>query len=61
MATKMSRTQSGAVMQIFGVVMIVVAAIWLFVADEAFPMWLIIAGGGLLFLGVGAAVRRSSD
>ena len=48
-------------MQIVGLVMIVVAVIWLFVVDEPFPMWLIIAGGGVMFLGVGAAVRRDSD
>jgi drug/metabolite transporter superfamily protein YnfA len=57
----MNRTQSGAVMQIVGVVMIVAAAIWLFVVDEPFPMWLILAGGGVMFLGVGAAVRRDSE
>jgi hypothetical protein len=46
-------------MQIVGVVMIVAAAVWLFVSDEPFPMWLIVAGGGVMFLGVGAAVRRT--
>ena len=59
MSTDTGRTQSGVVMQIVGVVMIVAAAIWLFVADEPFPMWLIVAGGGVMFLGVGAAVRRT--
>jgi drug/metabolite transporter superfamily protein YnfA len=48
-------------MQIVGLVMIVVAVIWLFVVDDSVPMWLIIAGGGVMFLGVGAAVRRDSD
>lgn len=61
MSSNMNRTQSGAVMQIVGVVMIVAAAIWLFVVDEPFPMWLILAGGGVMFLGVGAAVRRDSE
>jgi hypothetical protein len=60
MSTNTSRTQSGAVMQVVGVVLIVVAAIWLFVVDEPFPMWLILAGGGIMFLGVGATVRRNS-
>ena len=59
MSTKTSRAQSGVAMQITGVVMIVAAAIWLFVVDQPFPMWLIIAGGGLMFLGVGAAARRA--
>ena len=59
MSTDTGRTQSGVVMQIVGVVMIVVAAVWLFIADEPFPMWLIVAGGGVMFLGVGAAVRRA--
>jgi hypothetical protein len=61
MSANTSRSQSGAAMQIAGLVMIVVAAIWLFFVDEPFPMWLIIAGGGVMFLGVGAAVRRDSD
>lgn len=61
MSTSTSRSQSGTAMQIVGLVMIVVAVIWLFVVDEPFPMWLIIAGGGVMFLGVGAAVRRDSD
>jgi drug/metabolite transporter superfamily protein YnfA len=60
MSTNTNRTQAGAVMQIVGVVLIVVAAIWLFVVDEPFPMWLILAGGGIMFLGVGATVRRDS-
>ena len=59
MSTDTDRTHSGVAMQIVGVVMIIAAAIWLFVADEPFPMWLIVAGGGVMFLGVGAAVRRT--
>jgi len=61
MSTSTSRSQSGVAMQIVGLVMIVVAVIWLFIVDEPFPMWLIVAGGGVMFLGVGAAVRRDSD
>jgi drug/metabolite transporter superfamily protein YnfA len=61
MSTNTSRTQSGVVMQVVGVVMVVAAVIWLFVVDEPFPMWLIVAGGGVMFLGVGAAVRRDSN
>ena len=61
LSTSTSRSQSGMAMQIVGLVMIVVAVIWLFVVDDSVPMWLIIAGGGVMFLGVGAAVRRDSD
>jgi len=61
MSTSTSRSQSGVAMQIVGLAMIVVAVIWLFIVDEPFPMWLIVAGGGVMFLGVGAAVRRDSD
>ena len=61
MSATTSHTQSGAVMQIVGAVMIVIAMIWLFVVDDPFPMWLIISGGGIMFLGVGAAVRRDAD
>ena len=58
MSTDTGRTHSGVAMQIVGVVMIVAAAVWFFVADEPFSMWLIVAGG-VMFLGVGAAARRT--
>jgi len=59
MSTSAGRVQSGVMMQIVGAAMVVVAAIWLFVSDEPFPMWLIVAGGGVMFLSAGAAVRRA--
>ncbi|MFC2153086.1 hypothetical protein ACFLQ7_00395 [Actinomycetota bacterium] len=59
MSFSTDRPSSGAVMQLVGAAMIVVALIWLLAVDDPFPMWLIIAGAGLMFLGVGAAQRRS--
>jgi len=58
MASTTDQERSGLVMQLVGVAMIVVAAVWLFVVEDPFPMWLIISGVGLTFLGAGAAVRR---
>ena len=60
MASRATRQGEGAVMQIVGILMVVGALIWLLVVEDPFPMWLIIAGGGLMFLGVGAAIRGNS-
>jgi hypothetical protein len=46
-------------MMIVGLLMVAVAAVWLVVVSEPFPMWLIIAGAGLVFLGAGAALSRT--
>ena len=50
--------QRSLVMVGVGVLALVASAVWLVVAAEPFPMWLIIAGGGLLFIGAGSALRR---
>jgi hypothetical protein len=61
MSTDSGRTHSVVVMQIVGVVMIVAAAVWLFVADEPFPTWLIVAGGGVMFLGGSSASQNDGQ
>ena len=50
--------QRGRVMVGVGVLALVAAAVWVVVAVEPFPMWLILAGGGLLFIGAGSALQR---
>lgn len=61
MSSSHDQSPSGVVMQVVGVAMLVVALVWLFAADDPFPMWLIISGGGVMFLGVGAAVQRREN
>lgn len=48
----------GRLMVGVGLLGLVAAAVWLVVAVEPFPMWLIIAGGGLVFIGAGSALQR---
>jgi FtsH-binding integral membrane protein len=57
MSTNLGTRNAGVAMMVVGVVGLIVAAVWLFAMTDPFPMWLIIAGGGLLFLGTGSAIR----
>ena len=57
MALYTNRETSGMTMMIVGGVMVVAAACLLLLVDDSFPMWLLVAGTGLMFLSVGAAVR----
>lgn len=45
-------------MMIVGAVMLIASALYLFLVDDPFPMWLIIGGAGVMFIGVGSAVQR---
>ncbi|MCV2393259.1 hypothetical protein OEB99_02965 [Actinotalea sp. M2MS4P-6] len=49
----------GLAMMIVGLIGIAAAVVCLLVVTDPFPMWLVIAGGGLVFLGSGAAMRRT--
>lgn len=51
-------TRNGSVMMIVGAVMLIASALYLFLVDDPFPMWLIIGGAGVMFIGVGSAVQR---
>ena len=51
------RGTSSVTMMIVGGVMVVAAASLLLFVDDSFPMWLLVAGAGLMFLAVGAVVR----
>jgi hypothetical protein len=59
MSTENQTTRRGRMMMVVGLVFLVAAAGWLLMAAEPFPMWLLIAGGGLMFIGVGAAANRT--
>jgi uncharacterized membrane protein YccC len=49
----------GRAMMVVGLIGVLAAVIWLLVITDPFPMWLIIAGGGLVFVGAGAALNRT--
>ena len=57
MASYTDRGTPGVAMMIVGGVMLVAAASLLLFVDDSFPMWLLVSGAGLMFLGVGAAMR----
>ena len=52
-----NRQRRARSMMIVGVVGLVAALVWLLAVFDPFPMWLIIAGGGLVFIGAGAALN----
>jgi len=60
MSNEIQERRRGQVMMGMGLVFLLAAAAWLLMAAEPFPMWLILAGGGLVFMGAGAAVNRST-
>ena len=57
MASYTNRGTPSVTMMIVGGVMVAAAASLLLFVDDPFPMWLLVSGAGLMFLGVGAAVR----
>lgn len=50
--------RNGVVMMTVGVLMLIASALYLFLVDDPFPMWLIIGGAGVMFIGVGSSVQR---
>lgn len=46
-------------MAVTGVLMLVAALLMLVFMEDPFPMWLIISGCGIMFIGVGSALQRS--
>lgn len=61
MASHTNRGTPGVAMMIVGGVMVVAAASLLLFVDDSFPMWLLVAGAGLMFLSVGAAARSDQQ
>jgi hypothetical protein len=58
-STEIQQNRRGQIMMIVGLMALLAAAGWLWMVADPFPMWLILAGGGLLFLGVGASLNRA--
>lgn len=38
--------------------MLLVSVLYLFLVDDPFPMWLIIGGAGVVFIGAGSAIQN---
>ena len=52
------RRRSSTVMAIVGALLVVAGLAWLLWAASPLPMWIVLCGGGLVFLGSAAALRR---
>ena len=49
-----SKPRNGLVMKITGGLMLLASVLYLLLVDDSFPMWLIIGGAGVMFIGVGS-------
>jgi len=58
MTQDQERSRSGLTMMIVGAIGLVAAFLWLVAMADPMPMFIIIAGGSLVFIGAGAAMRR---
>lgn len=45
-------------MMITGILMLLASVLYLLIVEDPFPMWLIIGGAGVMFIGVGSAIQR---
>ena len=57
----MSTSRNGLVMMITGVLMLLASVLYVFLVDDAFPMWLIISGAGVMFIGVGSSIGKQQS
>ena len=53
-----SKPRNGLVMMIAGALMLLASLLYLLLVDDPFPMWLIISGVGVMFIGVGSATKN---
>lgn len=53
-----SKQRNQLAMMLTGVLMLLASLLYLFLVEDPFPMWLIIGGAGVMFIGVGSAIRR---
>lgn len=53
-----STPSDGLAMIITGALMLLASVLLLLLVQDPFPMWLIIGGAGVMFIGVGSAIRR---
>lgn len=56
-----STLRNGLVMRITGVVMLLASVLYLFLVEDPFPMWLILGGAGVMFIGVGSTIGRQQS
>lgn len=53
--------RNGLVMRITGVVILLASVLFLFLVEDPFPMWLILGGAGVMFIGVGSTIGRQQS
>ena len=56
-----STLRNGLVMRITGVVMLLASVLYLFLVEDPFPMWLILGGAGVMFIGVGSTIGKQKS
>lgn len=53
--------RNGLVMMVTGALMLLASVLYLVLVEDPFPMWLIIGGTGVMFIGVGSAAQRKKS
>ena len=56
-----STLRNGLAMRITGVVMLLASVFYLFLVEEPFPMWLILGGAGVMFIGFGSTIGKQQS
>ncbi len=57
----MSESRNKLAMIVTGALMLLASVLYLVFVEDPFPMWLIIGGAGVMFIGVGSSIRRPGD
>jgi hypothetical protein len=57
----MSDSRKTLVMMITGALMLLASVLYLFFVEDPFPMWLILGGAGVMFIGVGSSIQRGES
>ena len=53
-----STPRNGLAMITTGALMLIASVLYLFLVEDPFPMWLIIGGAGMMFIGAGIGIQR---
>ena len=56
-----SKSRNRAAMTLTGSLLLVASVLYLFFVEDPFPMWLIIGGAGVMFIGAAASFQRRSQ
>lgn len=56
-----STPRNGLVMLVVGALMLIASVLYLLLVEDPFPMWLLIGGAGVMFIGVGSAIERQQS